>query len=298
MSMRLEDVEKYIIKHSKCFLPHGYINLVTGFSLSNQEYAKFLQDEPLSVRNFESQVGSIHGCYSVPINLLTKEKEDKAKMFHTISTIHLLEEFVTKVERVSDKEKTAIRLCPKTGRGITKRLLVNVKNDVVTWMTSKMAVRKHLTPNMSIHNVILMLESPLWGPDIFSQEAFEKLLKHNVGKNNVQNMLGIKGKLPIDVQSIASGSTYNDGEPMAKKFKFMQTQPPQQGWSKQGGNKRGNRGGRKNHKGNNPQQSFKQNGKGKGYGKGGPKQQPQNQNQYRNNNNSKSFQKGKQESNK
>ena len=296
MSMKVEEVEKYILEHCKCFTPHGYINLVTGFPLSNQEYAKFLQDKPLNVRRFESQVGSIHGCYTVAPNLLNKEKEDRAKMCYTLSTLHLLEQFVLKVEKVSDQEKTKIRLCPKTGRGITKRFLVNVKSDVITWMTSKMAVRKSLLPNLLNFNVILMLESSLWGHEIFSKEAFEKLQKKNVGKNDLQSLLGIKGKIPIDIQNMASGSGYNDAEPMAKKMKLMQTQPPQ---TKQGGNKRGNRGGQKNYKGNNnPQQSFKQKGKNKGYGKGSSNQQTQNQNQYRNNNNKKTFQKGKQESNK
>ena len=154
--MRMEDVKNHIIKHSKCFIPHAYINFVTGFTLSNQEYAKFVQPEPLNVRNFESLLGSIHGGFTVPTNLLNKEKEDRLTLLYTISTLHLMEQFVLKVERVSEQERMSIRLCPKTGRGITKRLLVNVKNDAIQWMMSKMMVRKHLLPNMANYNVLEM----------------------------------------------------------------------------------------------------------------------------------------------
>ena len=206
-----------------------------------------------------------------------------------------MEQFVLKVKKVSEQERLSIRLCPKTGRGITKRFLVNVKNDAIHWMMSKMMVRKHLLPNMVNFNVIEMLRFSLWGPEIFPKEAFENLKDKNPGKNNLEQLLGIKAKLPMDIQSIATGSGYKDTEPLAKKLKLMQTQSPQ---TKQGGNKRGSRGGKKNYRGNNtPQQSYKQNGKGKGNGNGKGSSNQQRQNQNRNNNHSKSFQKGKQESN-
>ena len=159
---------------------------------------------------------------------------------------------------------------------------------------SKMMVRKHLLPNMANYNVLEMLRFSLWGPSIFPKEAFENLKLRNPGKTNLEAVLGIKAKFPVDILGTTAGAGSRATEPLTKKqklnYQVIQTQSPQ---VKQGGNKRGSRGGKKNNRGKNtPQQSYnKQNGNGKGRSN-----QPC-QNQNRNNNQGKSFQKGKQESN-
>ena len=86
----------------------------------NQEFAKFVQPKPLNIRRFEILLGSIYGGYDIPTDLLNKEKADRLNLFHTLGTVHLMEKFVQKVERVSDQERNAHKLCPKTGQGITK----------------------------------------------------------------------------------------------------------------------------------------------------------------------------------
>ena len=81
--------------------------------LTNQEFAKFVQPEPLSVREFEAMLGSYHGGFNVPPNLLNKEKEDRLSLLHTMATLHLMEPFVLKVEKVSEQERNSIKLFPR-----------------------------------------------------------------------------------------------------------------------------------------------------------------------------------------
>ena len=150
-------------------------------------------------------------------------------------------------------------------------------------MMSKMAVRKHL-PNMSNFHILEMLRFSLWGPDIFPEEAFENLRNRNPGKN-IEALLGIKAKLPGDIQGTTAGTSSRATEPTQKKQKLthqiIQTQSSQ---GKQGWNKRGSRCGKKHNRGKNNKQNSNGNGKSN----------QTHQNQSRNNNNQgKSFQKGK-----
>ena len=68
-----------------------------------------------------------------------------------------MELFVNKVERISEQERSSIKLCPKTGKGIAKRMLVNIKNDTIKWMMSKMMIRRNLLLNIRNFNVFNML---------------------------------------------------------------------------------------------------------------------------------------------
>ena len=102
--MKEEEISKYFTEHSKMFAPHAFINFVTGFTLTNQEFARFVEPKPLDVRDFEVQLGSHYGGFTVPTKLLNKEMEDRLHLLHTITTLHLMELFVQKVERVSEQE--------------------------------------------------------------------------------------------------------------------------------------------------------------------------------------------------
>ena len=79
-----------------------------------------------------------------------------------------MEHFVQKVELVSETEREKVKLCPRSGEGLTKCMLANVKVDTFNWMASKLEVRKYLLPNLQNNYVREMLESTLWDPDIFS----------------------------------------------------------------------------------------------------------------------------------
>ena len=298
VSMKEDEIRTYFTDHSKMFSTHTFINFVTGFPLSNQEFARFAQEKPINIREFEADLGSFHGGFTVPTKSLNKEMEDRQNLIHTMSTLHLMEQFVLKVEKVSEQERHSIKLCPKTGRGICKRLLVNLKHDTIKWMMSKLAVRKSLLPNATNFHVLAMLRSSLWGPSLFPKEAFEELKAKNQGKN-LETVLGIKSKIPIEITNTCAGTSFRATEPIAKKQKtnwvnnqVFQSQLPQ---NKQGGNnknnKRGSRGGNRNRRGKNNYQSHKNNGNNNG---------KSNQNRHqnnRNNNQGKPFQKGKQESN-
>ena len=72
--------------------------------------------------------------YAVSSSLLVKEKEARLNLLPTIGTVHFMELFVNKVALISEQERSSIKLCPKTGKGIAKRILVNIKNDTIRWM--------------------------------------------------------------------------------------------------------------------------------------------------------------------
>ena len=63
VGMKEEQINKYFNDHSKMFATHAFINFVTGFNLTNQEYARFVQPKKLDVRDFEAMLGSHPGLF-------------------------------------------------------------------------------------------------------------------------------------------------------------------------------------------------------------------------------------------
>ena len=80
VSMEEEDVGAHFAKHFKIFNPHSFINFVTGFILTYQEFAKFTQDEHLNSREFEAGLGTYDRGYGVSNNLLVKEKDARLNL--------------------------------------------------------------------------------------------------------------------------------------------------------------------------------------------------------------------------
>ena len=120
--MKEEEIRTYFSDHSKMFSPHAFINFVTGFTLTNQEFATFVQPKPLNVRDFEAQLGSYHGGFTVPTKLLNKEMEDRLNLLHTMGTLHLMELFVQRVEKVSEQE-TFHQTVPQDRQGHNKTII-------------------------------------------------------------------------------------------------------------------------------------------------------------------------------
>ena len=121
------------------------------------------------------------------------------------------------------RQRAKARLCHRTGEGITKRILVNVKVDAINWMMSKMAVRRDLIPNIRNQHVCDMLGSSLWDPNIFPDEAFVDLRAKSYGRK-LESLLGIQGIMPKEVQnwsapSISATSNPRSHEPPQKKYK-------------------------------------------------------------------------------
>ena len=85
---------------------------------------------------------------SVPSNLLLQEKETRLAVVHTIGTTHLMQLYIKKFTQVPEEHRNPLKLCPKTGLGIAKRMLVNIKNDTIRWMVAKMKVRRSLLPSL------------------------------------------------------------------------------------------------------------------------------------------------------
>ena len=131
MMMDEDAVRTYFSENLKLFDIHSYINFVTGFHLANKEFAKFLQPKQLCMRRFEVLLGSLHKGYDVPKYLLKKELEDRQILLHNFDTAHLMENYANKVGKVSEQERTINKVCPKSGLGITKRMLVTIKFDTI-----------------------------------------------------------------------------------------------------------------------------------------------------------------------
>ena len=81
-------------------------------------------------------------------------------------------------------------------------MLVNIKNDIIRWMMSKMMVRRNLLPNIKNFNVLNMLRFSMWEPGIFPKEALKDLRDRNPGKSNLDALLGITPKFPEDIRNI------------------------------------------------------------------------------------------------
>ena len=122
--MKEEDLRAHFTKHAKNFSAHTFINFLTGFTLTDQEFSSFTKDEPLDFRRFEALLVTYDRGYSVANNLLLREKEARLSLLRTIATVHLMELYVGKVALVPEEHRNPIKLCPKTGNGIAKRMLV------------------------------------------------------------------------------------------------------------------------------------------------------------------------------
>ena len=151
------------------------------------------------------------------------------------------------MEQVPEEHRKPAKLCPKTGLGIAKRLMINIKNDTIRWMFAKMRVRRSLTPNLCNFDVLSMLKFPLWNPEIFPKEAFEDLKKKYPGRSSLDSTLDISPKLPDDIPKQAEDKIQILG---AKGIGFNQPFPQKY----KGNNRRGTRGGR-----NKPKPKYDQN---------------------------------------
>ena len=128
------------------------------------------------------------------------------------------------MEQVPEEHRKPAKLCPKTGLGIAKRLMINFKNDTIRWMFAKMRVRRSLTPNTRNFNVLSMLKSTLWNSEIFPKEAFEDLRKKYPGRSSLDSTLDICPKLPDDIPKQAEDKIQILG---AKGIGFNQPFPPE-----------------------------------------------------------------------
>ena len=73
--LKEENLRAHFLKHAKNFSPHTFINFVTGFILTDQEFAAFTKDENLCVRRFEAFLGTYDRGYSVPANILVQRSQ-------------------------------------------------------------------------------------------------------------------------------------------------------------------------------------------------------------------------------
>ena len=294
-SSTFEAATTFFEKNSKLFNIHSFINFTAGFELTNKAFDKLLQDEILSIFNFEKQLGSGHEIFEIKTELANKERQSRKQMFHTLSTVHMMEQFVGNIENVDENERERARVNVKTGQAINKRMLVEVKTNTLRWMHAKMVIRLSLLTNPKNVHAQQLADSTLWDPDIFPDEEVAKVkaLAHNVSKS-VMAFAQIQGN-----KNRESGNrqqqqvqyaihTPASQEPASKRPRYS-PQPSTSGSQTQQVyyTKRGSRGGKKHNK--NKQNNHK-NGKGK-QNQGKP-------NNHKGNNKGKSFPKKKGESNK
>ena len=142
LTRNLEATSKYLEERCKLFNIHSFINFTAGFELTNKSYDRFVQNKPLSVGNYEKQIDALYDTFIIDVDLSSTELRTRKHLLHSISTVHLMENFVNNVELVDEKEREKARLHPKTGQGINKRMLANVEVDAIRWMKAKMEVRK------------------------------------------------------------------------------------------------------------------------------------------------------------
>ena len=134
-------------------------------------------------------MGAKEDSYPAHNDLLSREKDTRLDMIHSLGTVHLMEMFVDKVSLVHENYRGPLRLSPSAGRGIAKRMLTNVKNDTISWMAAKMEVRRSLLPNWENQDALTLLMSTLWCPDIFPEKAIEKLKAKYPGVSNLKALL-------------------------------------------------------------------------------------------------------------
>ena len=295
-SNTLEATTTYFEENSKLFNIHSFINFTAGFELTNKAFDRFLQDKILSIFNFEKQIGAAHETFEIKTEFASHEKQTRKQMLHTMSTVHMMEQFVGNIENVDENERERARVNVKTGQAINKRMLVEMKTNTLRWMHAKMVIRLSLLTNPKNVHAIQLANSTLWDPDIFSDEEMAKVTSLAIkNSKSVMSIAQIQGNKNRDSgnrqqQQVQYAITAPASQEPASKRPRYSPQPstsnsqPQQVYY----TKRGNRGGKKH---NRNKQNNHNNGKGKQQQQGKPKNQ-------KGNNKGNSFPKKKGDSNK
>ena len=225
VSSSLEKTITHFEENCKLFSIHSFINFTAGFELTSKSFDRFLQDKPLSVFNFEKQVGAQHGIFVINTDLNSTERRTRKHLLHTISTVHMMEEFVGNIEKVEESERERAKIHLKTGQAINKRMLANVEIDTLHWMKAKMDIRLSLLTNMQNVHAQEIAASSLWDPDVFPEEAMARITTiANNKSRSVMSLLGIQGNKPRKSsngqhQVQQASSAHASQEPPNKRFK-------------------------------------------------------------------------------
>ena len=194
--LKIDDFRALFDVSSCNFSTHSVINFTSGFPLSDHGFQSFSKDKYLDIPNFDRSMGDEQANYPAHNQLLSREKEARLNMAHTLGTIHLMEMLVNQVALVSEDLEDPSRLSTNAAKGIAKRLLVNVKNDTIRWMTAKMEVRLSLLYNKGNLDVVQLLRSTLWCPDIFPKRNIQKLKAKYPGVSNLKTFLNTEDGSP------------------------------------------------------------------------------------------------------
>ena len=203
----------------------------------------------------KKQVGAAHGTFVINADLSATERRTRKHLLHTISTVHMMEEFVGNVEKVDESERERAKIHVKTGQAINKRMLANVEIDTLHWMKAKMDIRLSLLTNMQNVHAQEVAGSTLWDPDVFTDEAMSKLATiANNKSRSVMSLLGIQGNKQRESgngqqQVQHANPAHASQEPPSKRFKYSTQPSTSNSQSHQVYHtKRGNRGGKRYNK--------------------------------------------------
>ena len=175
-----------------------FLNFTHGFILTQCDFAKFAAKEELSVREFETFLGTPNSRYEIPKVLLSHELVTRQVMLHAIGTIHLQELLAEKVGLIPEDTRSNLNLESDHVLGIASRIMVDIKYHAVHWIMAKMSVRRFLLQNTRDSSNFDLLSSSLWNNNIFPKEAFTKLRGHH------NNILDLSKVLKIDAKAISS----------------------------------------------------------------------------------------------
>ena len=147
ISLKASDVRAFFEANTINFSPYSLIDFEEGLPFLGHGIQSLFKDQLLDIAKFDSIMGAKEDNYPAHNDLLSREKDTRIDMIHSMGTVHLMEMFVDKVSLVHEDYRGPLSLSPSAGRGIAKKMLTNLKNDTISWMATKMEVRRSLLPN-------------------------------------------------------------------------------------------------------------------------------------------------------
>ena len=162
VNLKASEVRAFFEANIIGFSPHSLINFEEGLPLLGHGIQSLFKNQLLDIAKFDFVMGAEEDYNPANIDLLSREKDARVNMAHSMGTLHLMEMFVDKVSRVYEDYRGPFSLSPSAGKGIARRMLTNVKSDTTSWMAAKMEVRHSLLPNWENKDALTLLMSTLW----------------------------------------------------------------------------------------------------------------------------------------
>ena len=177
----------------KCFPKSAFdavslADFTSGWNLTSSSFVAFAKDEDLDISKLNKQL-NINVNFQGFKNLLTIERDTRRRMINSFTPLHFLDLLGDKLDSVDENVKRTTHLSSAQPKAIARTILPNLKNDIISWKTAKMNLRKAVLKDHNHSNNLRLLRSTLWDENLFSKSVTDEVKERP--SRNMANFLGL-----------------------------------------------------------------------------------------------------------